>query len=168
MGSINMVGKYHFGVGVGAFMKLFAGVMAMFSFMASVSTFAKDFPFSGKWDSIGRDDDQGRPYSMFSISLNEDEVGKVHGAYCFITHCGNRIDCGSDQELNVSGRAERGKGIAIVNFYSFFGATGGVAKITVDDKRLMWDVIKRPEGGDYYSPLHIEMRKEASSDAILK
>ncbi|HKU25189.1 MAG TPA: hypothetical protein VJQ54_06930 [Candidatus Sulfotelmatobacter sp.] len=168
MGLINMVGKYHFGVGVGAFMKLFAGVMAQFSLMASVSTFAKDFPFSGKWDSIGRDDDHGRPYSTFSISLNEDEVGKVRGAYCLITHYGNRIDCGSDQELNVSGRAERGKGIAIVNFYSFFGATGGVAKITVDDKRLMWDVIKCPEGGDYYSPLHIEMRKEASSDAILK
>lgn len=106
----------------------------MFSLMASVSAFAKDFPFAGKWDSIGRDDDQGRPHSTFSIFLNEDEMGNVHGAYCFITHYGNRIDCGSDQELNVSGRAERGKGIAIVNFYSFFGATGGVTKITVDDK----------------------------------
>ncbi|WP_144023119.1 hypothetical protein [Burkholderia sp. AU15512] len=49
--------------------------------------------------------------------------------------------------------------MAAVNFYSFFGAVGGVAEMTINGDRLLWNVIKQPTGGDYYGPVRIEMRR---------
>ncbi|WP_198404824.1 hypothetical protein [Burkholderia ambifaria] len=103
---------------------------------------------------------QSKPYSMFTIKMDEDGMGNVRGRYCFITQNGNRIDCSPDEEFNIKGRISGDKNKAIVNFYSFFGASDGVAEMTVNSNRLQWRVIERPKGGDYYGPFRVELLKE--------
>jgi hypothetical protein len=142
------------------FFFLFAAISAL---IAPVLAFAKDLPFSGEWTSVENVAGQSKPYSIFTITLNEDEAGNVHGAYCFITQGGNRVDCSSGKELNINGRVEDNKIIAAVNFYSFFGATDGMAEITVSGDWLIWNVVKHPEGGNYYGPLLVRMRKDTSA-----
>lgn len=126
---------------------------------------AKEFPFSGEWSAIETVGGQSKPYSTFTVALKEDESGDVRGTYCFITQNGNRIDCSPDKEVNINGHVEREKNTATVNFYSFFGATGGVAKITLGDDWLIWDVVESPKGGGYYGPMHITMHQDTSAES---
>jgi hypothetical protein len=126
---------------------------------------AKELPFSGNWSAIETIDGQSKPCSTFTISLSEDGSENVRGTYCFITRNGNRIDCSPDNEVNINGHAEHGKNTATVNFNSFFGATGGMAKITLNDDWLIWDVAEPPKGGDYYGPMHIAMHKDTSAES---
>ncbi len=125
-----------------------------------VFSFASDQSFSGVW-SIREDvAGQRKLYSTFVIEINKDKVGNISGSYCFITRYGNRIDCSSDGEKNLSGRVEDGKNKARLSFYSFFGATDGVAEITVSGDQLLWNVVEQPKGGDYYGPLRVDLRRD--------
>lgn len=130
------------------------------SALVSISAFATDRNFSGRWVFTEVVVGQSKPYSTFTVTIDEDRMGNVRGRYCFITQNGNRIDCSPDNELNISGRISGGKNKAIVGFYSFFGASGGVAEITMINNRLLWNVIEKPRGGDYYGPIHAELRRE--------
>ncbi|HDR8868199.1 hypothetical protein [Burkholderia territorii] len=145
--------------------KLLLRLGGMFALVVvPLHTFAEDLPFTGKWTSTEIVEGQSRPYSTFTINLNEDGAGNIHGEYCFVTQNGNRIDCNPGNEFNISGKVENGKSVAVVSFYSFFGAMGGVAKITANDSWLIWDVITPPKGGDYYGPLRIKMHKDVSAE----
>ncbi|VWD12126.1 hypothetical protein BCO18175_04817 [Burkholderia contaminans] len=134
-----------------------------FAVLVSSSAFATDRIFSGRWLFKKIVVGQSKPYSTFTVTIDEDRVGNIRGKYCFITQNGNRIDCNPDNELNISGRISGGKNKAVVRFYSFFGASGGVAEITVINNRLLWKVVKQPEGGDYYGPIHAELRRDDRS-----
>lgn len=136
----------------------------IFSLAMPLLAIAKGLSFSGKWTSAETVEGQRKPYSTFTITLSEDRAGNIQGSYCFITQNGNRIDCSPDKELNISGQVERDEGVAVIKFFSFFGAVGGIAKITVGDGELIWDVVTLPKGGDYYGPLHVKMKKDASAE----
>ncbi len=128
--------------------------------LVSISAFAADRNFSGRWVFKEIVAGESKPYSTFTVTIDEDRAGNVRGRYCFITRNGNRIDCSPDNELNISGRISGDKNKAIVRFDSFFGALGGVAEITMTNNRLLWSVIEQPKGGDYYGPIHAELRRE--------
>ncbi|WP_175840318.1 hypothetical protein [Burkholderia contaminans] len=140
-------------------MKLLLELSVTVLLMMPLLVLGKESFFSGRWSSIEMIAGQHKPYSTFTITASENESGEIRGAYCFITWAGNRIDCGSDGDFNISGRVGNNKKMAAVNFYSFFGAVGGVAEMTIDGDRLLWKVIKQPTGGDYYGPVRIEMRR---------
>ena len=119
--------------------------------------------FNGKWEYVEYKSGTETPYSALDISLNEGEYGNIYGAYCFVTQYGNRIDCTPDGELNVNGHAMDSPRKASVTFDSFFGAKNGIAELSIDDDdSLTWDIIKRPQGGDYYGPNRIILKKIAS------
>jgi hypothetical protein len=75
--------------------------------------------FNGKWVYSEYIPGDKRPYSVFDISLSEGDDGNIHGAYCFVTQYGNRIDCSPDGELNMRGHAIGSSRKASVIFYSF-------------------------------------------------
>ncbi|WP_148669109.1 hypothetical protein [Burkholderia pyrrocinia] len=133
---------------------------AVLMILKSGLAFANDQSFSGSWSFKEVVTGQSKPYSTFVVKINEDGAGNISGSYCFITRNGNRIDCSPDGEHNISGRAEDRKNKALVNFYSFFGATGGVAEITLEGERLLWKVVKQPKGGGYYGPNRVEMHRD--------
>lgn len=128
--------------------------------LESISALATDRNLSGRWVFEEVVVGQSKPYSTFTVTIDEDRAENVRGRYCFITQNGNRIDCSPDNELNISGRISGDKDKAIVRFYSFFGASGGVAEITMINNRLLWSVIEQPKGGEYYGPIHAELRRE--------
>ncbi|NTX26554.1 hypothetical protein HT746_05280 [Burkholderia pyrrocinia] len=141
-------------------MKLLFLISVNFMMLMPVFSFASDQSFSGVWafrESVAR---EGKPYSTFVVRIDKEKAGNISGPYCFITRNGSRIDCGPDGERNVSGRIEYGKNKAHVDFYSFFGAMGGAAEIKVNGDRLLWNVVKQPEGGGYYGPIRVEMRRD--------
>ncbi|WP_152036647.1 hypothetical protein [Burkholderia pyrrocinia] len=141
------------------------GFAGIFILAIPLLVVAKELPFSGGWSSTEMIAGQRKLYSTFRIELAEDESGNIRGKYCFITQSGNRIDCAPDGELNISGRAGGDGNTVAVKFHSFFGAVGGLAKITTDGDWLIWDVIKTPEGGDYYGPLRAKMHKDSSVES---
>ena len=143
-------------------MKYLLWISVNYMMLMPVFAFANDQSFSGVWSS--REDVAGRskPYSTFVIRIGEDNAGNISGSYCFVTRNGGRIDCSPDGENNLNGRSGLVENKARVSFYSFFGAVGGVAEIVVSGDRLLWNVVKQPQGGDYYGPLRAEMHRETS------
>lgn len=116
--------------------------------------------FSGKWEYVDNIGESEKPYSVFDLILSEDEKGDIRGSYCFVTQSGSRIDCDPESELNVHGSIEDSTGKATVNFNSSFGAKDGVAELSINaDGTLVWDVVKQPQGGDYYGPIRVIFRK---------
>ncbi|MGV8919990.1 MAG: hypothetical protein ACOH2R_19645 [Pseudomonas sp.] len=107
--------------------------------------------FSGSWIAVqqGNSGDE-TPYSTFEVSLKIEDA-TVTGSYCYVTRYGAKIDCDLEEE-NISGIFDTKTGVAIVNFSSSFGATGGVATLTNQNDDLTWEVMQPPTGGDYYGP----------------
>ncbi len=124
--------------------------------------FANNQSFSGVWSFREGAAGQSKPYSTFVIRIGKNKAGNISGSYCFITRNGNRIDCSPGGQNNLSGRVEGNENKVRVNFYSFFGAVDGVTEIVVSGDRLLWNVVKQPQGGDYYGPLRAEMHRETS------
>jgi hypothetical protein len=119
--------------------------------------------FNGKWEYVEYKPGTGKPYSVFDISLSEGENGAVYGSYCFVTQFGNRDDCSADGELNINGHVLDSSRTASVTFYSFFGAKNGAAELSINtDNSLTWNIVKRPQGGDYYGPNRITLKKTSS------
>jgi hypothetical protein len=119
--------------------------------------------FNGKWEYVEYIPGSMKPYSVFDISLNEGENGKIYGAYCFVTQYGNRDDCSPDGELNVNGHAVDLTKKASVAFYSFFGVKNGIAELSInDDNSLTWTIIRQPQEGEYYGPNRIVLKKITS------
>jgi hypothetical protein len=108
--------------------------------------------FSGNWEYVERVDGSSKPYSTFEMKLNETSDGAVTGSYCFITQRGNRIDCDTGGAKNIAGHVEEDGRHATVNFYSFFGAKGGVANLSSNDDTLTWKVTGNPSGDFFYGP----------------
>lgn len=77
--------------------------------MMPLLVLGKESLFSGRWSSTEMIAGQRKPYSTFTITASENERGEIRGAYCFITRTGNRIDCGSDGDFNISGRIVNNK-----------------------------------------------------------
>jgi hypothetical protein len=98
--------------------------------------------------------------------LSEGDDGNIHGAYCFVTQYGNRIDCSPDGELNVHGHVIGSSRKASVIFYSFFGAKNGFAELSLaDDNSLTWNIVTHPQGDGYYGPNRIIFKKTVSQAA---
>jgi hypothetical protein len=134
-------------------------------FLLPGAAFSTPLPvFSGRWQDASQLAGSEKPYSTFDLILNEDDRGHIQGSYCFVTRFGNRIDCGSTREMNLSGNVTDSAKKAIVNFYSFFGAKNGVAELsTNDDGLIVWNVLKQPQGGNYYGPNHAILRRVVSN-----
>ncbi|WP_414450772.1 hypothetical protein AB4851_17015 [Burkholderia sp. 22PA0099] len=138
-------------------------VLLIFVTMAPVFSIADTTSLAGKWKSVDYLIDGGGDGPWFSMSFKR-KGRDITGAYCYIAQSGNRIDCDPGGDSNVGGRVSADRRSAIVDFYSFFGATGGRAEIKLDGEYLVWRVLKLPEGGDYYVPLNAKMFRDISSE----
>lgn len=114
--------------------------------------------FSGKWNRVADNKDTGTPYADFTIYLKINK-NVVEGQYCYITHNGSKIDCDNKKNPNIKGNLTKDNHLN-VKFSSFFGATGGVANIYRNGDQIVWKVIKKPVGGDFYGPMSSTLSKD--------
>jgi len=137
-------------------MKAIAGILLA----CSVNAAYAETPFSGEWQYVEHLGASQKPYSTFDLRLTERADGEIHGFYCFITQNGNRIDCDPEgKAINITGRIAPDGKSAVVQFYSFFGAKGGVAELATTDNILTWRVTKNPSGDFFYGPFKVELKK---------
>jgi hypothetical protein len=125
------------------------------------NSYAADNSFSGEWEYVEYVPGSAKPYSTFDIKLTQSRDGTIHGAYCFITQNGNRIDCDPDGVANnIIGHLTEDSRKAQVRFYSFFGAKGGEAELMRTDNNLIWNVKKNPVGDFFYGPYRVNLIKK--------
>ncbi|BBU27059.1 hypothetical protein BTHE68_07930 [Burkholderia sp. THE68] len=124
--------------------------------------------FAGKWESIEYVKDTEKPYSVLDFTLKQDGSGAIKGAYCFVSHFGDRIDCGEESEVNMTGHVSPDNlNKAVVHFYSFFGAANGVVELTKGPTgSIHWKLTARPEGGNFYGPENAEFNRAASAAVV--
>jgi hypothetical protein len=128
-------------------MKNFKRITFCYMFIAffySVNAFADSF--SGAWDW-----NVAPSTSTFSIKLKQ-QGGGLRGQYCAVAQNGNKIDCDDEENPNIEGNVDATGQSATVRFSSFFGAKSGKAQVTMRDGHLVWHVIRKPIGGEFYAP----------------
>lgn len=94
----------------------------------------------------------------FELEIVSIKGDSVLAQYCAIAYGGDRVDCEPEKEMNV-------KGIVLsdtifVDFYSFFGAKGGHAKLYFKEKKLVWKITTWPQNKDCFAPKEVIMDKE--------
>ena len=85
------------------------------------------------------------PYSIFSIQLKIDTNNKVEGELCSIVNYGNKIDCPIPFVSKLINNEIE------VHFDSTFGGKNGVAILRLQEKNLIWDLIRVPNGEYYFT-----------------
>lgn len=111
--------------------------------------------FVGNWiveSSFNKNDD------TFSLHLFKNKNGLLEGYYCAITKNGSKIDCTSDKEINIR-TIKNENNFVIVLFESFFGAKNGEAKITLENDKIHWEILKNPTG-EFYCPNNAYLVKQ--------
>jgi hypothetical protein len=114
--------------------------------------------FTGQWSGENVVNDQN------SSTLTLDIIQKgdvINGQYCYVTQNGNRIDCPDDDTINLHGKVKGSS--SIINFDSSFGAKNGKAKITIDDNKMKWEILIKPEGGRFYAPEKYDLTKKETA-----
>lgn len=114
--------------------------------------------FSGKWHGERSGRDNEKPESTMSLRLTE-KNGSITGEYCLIYNNGNRIDCTTDNENNISGYVV-GNNKVVINFYTWFGEKGGKAEVYLDGNKAIWKLLKRPTNSEHYIPESYEYVRE--------
>tara|TARA_B100000780_G_C21117937_1_gene452489 strand:+ start:233 stop:652 length:420 start_codon:yes stop_codon:yes gene_type:complete len=105
--------------------------------------------FKSKWVEI--DPVNG---SDFKIEL-EVKNDSIWGKYCAISNFGNRIDCSTEDELNIKGKINGNS--AEVTFYSFYGAKNGKALLLIKGNQLTWKITQWPTGNQVIAPEKAEL-----------
>jgi len=135
-------------------------VAALSGTLLHSTSWADNLKFTGNWEYIEHVGTSSNPYSTFEIKLDETSDGTVTGSYCFVTQSGNRIDCDASGAKNITGHIKNDGLHAEVDFYSFFGAKGGVADLTINDNSLTWIVTSDPTGDFFYGPYSVTLKKK--------
>lgn len=107
--------------------------------------------FAGQWHG------ENKELSMLDLSLSQKD-NILTGTYCYIAQAGNRIDCPSDNQINIHGIVRNGK--AEVVFSSSFGGKNGHAALEFNGKQMRWQLIKAPVHGNYYAPLNYVLTRQ--------
>lgn len=119
----------------------------VFGLMAFSQSIYATEAYKGQWS--GEEVVDGVTASTLTLDISQ--KGKVlQGQYCYVTQQGNRIDCPDKDTINLHGEVD-GKS-SIIYFDSSFGAKNGSARITLDDKKMEWDLLEEPKGGGFYAP----------------
>lgn len=117
--------------------------------------------FVGDWivesSSDKRDD-------TFSLHLFKNKNGLLEGYYCTVTRNGSKIDCSSDQNINIR-TIKNENNFTIVSFESFFGAKNGEAKISLVNNKIHWEVLKKPIG-EFYCPNSAYLVKKNDNELV--
>lgn len=124
--------------------------------------------FTGKWESTEHVDGIEKPRSVLNLSLEQAVGGSIKGKYCFVTHFGDRIDCGEDSDMNMIGHVEASNSSkATLRFDSFFGGRNGVVELTSGQNGSMyWKVIVSPKGGEPFGPAYAVFNRVGGSNSL--
>ena len=114
--------------------------------------------FSGDWEVTVQGKDPETPYSTFELHLTQ-KGPELRGSYCYVTRYGDKIDCDPNGPDNLKGVVDMQANTATVTFNSFFGAEGGVAKVSLKDDKINWRVTTPPKGGEYFGPLSSTLQR---------
>ncbi|SJZ40563.1 hypothetical protein [Pantoea eucalypti] len=129
--------------------------IAVLSLISSLSLFASD-DFTGQWSGQQKNDN-GSLYSTLTLKLKQNN-NNVTGSYCYVTRGGNKIDCPESNGSNLKGTANGKK--ALIEFDSSFGGAKGKANLEIKDNKILWNLIKDPENGEFYAPEAYSLDKE--------
>ncbi|RQM36338.1 hypothetical protein [Erwinia psidii] len=138
-------------------------LMLVLSGLYSASSLASDF--TGQWTGEKITEGDKDKVSM-TIWLNESE-DEVTGRYCLIYQNGSRTDCSGNDESNIHGRI-KSKGIADINFDSWFGGKNGEALLTGKGNQLSWRLIAKPQGNESYIPAFFVLHKKKDNVSDVK
>lgn len=111
--------------------------------------------FVGEWE---MESNSKNGSDTFSINFSKSSKGILEGYYCAVARNGGKIDCTTDKEINITEVKKEDEGY-LVSFKSFFGAKDGVAKISIKNDKVFWQVIKKPIG-EFYCPLEAYLTKK--------
>jgi len=110
--------------------------------------------FSGNWK-WERNSDKGE----FTISFSQ-KGDTVIGNYCAIAQAGERIDCFDKGEYSFRFLISGSNSTRIeFKFKTAYSNTYGKAKITLENNKLLWEIIEKPKG-EFYAPLKAVLLKE--------
>lgn len=117
-------------------------------------------PVLGHWIEEAEQDPQEHPSAanlpmhVFSLDIKAADK-QISGSYCYVSNYGNKIDCNNA----FSGQKTSSNSYKI-NFNSSFGGTHGLAELRItDDERLLWQVLRFPQHGDYSIPKHAVLHR---------
>lgn len=97
---------------------------------------------------------QNIPMHVFTVNI-ETADKHISGSYCYVSNYGNKIDCNNP----FSGQRTSTNSYKI-NFDSSFGGVHGLAELRItDDSRLLWQVLRFPQSGDYAIPKHAVLHR---------
>ncbi|MEB7539554.1 hypothetical protein NGC37_14700 [Pantoea anthophila] len=142
-------------------MNKFRFSLAVLLSVSSLPLLASD-DFTGQWSGQEKNDN-GSLYSTLTLKLKQDN-NNITGSYCYVTRSGNKIDCPEDNVSNLKGTANDKK--ALIEFNSSFGGVKGKANLEIKDDKVLWNLIKDPENGEFYAPKTYALEKEVSQENL--
>lgn len=125
--------------------------------ISSLPLFASD-DFTGQWSGQEKNDN-GSLYSTLTLKLKQDN-NNIKGSYCYVTRCGNKIDCPEGDGSNLKGTTNGKK--AFIEFDSSFGGVKAKENLELKDNKVLWKLIKDPGNGEFYAPKTYALDKEVN------
>lgn len=102
------------------------------------------------------------PMHVFTVEIDTADK-HISGNYCYVSNYGNKIDCN-----NPFNGQKTSSNHYKINFNSSFGGMHGLAELRVtDDDRLLWQVLRFPQHGDYSIPKHAVLHRSQAVEKYL-
>ncbi|MEP7127907.1 MAG: hypothetical protein ABI729_03525 [Chitinophagales bacterium] len=108
--------------------------------------------FTGKWQA----DSNSNNY-QFSIEFFCNNKA-LQGQHCYISKDGKKIDCFQDTEMSIKLEKVISKSEIMITVKSAFCTDTAVVNLKMEDGKLIWDLIKTPQG-EHYFPKRINLVK---------
>lgn len=140
-------------------MKMNISILVFLSGFIGFSAAAESF--NGIWAGEKKTD-AGAALSSLTLKMSQDGQ-KIKGSYCYVSQGGTRIDCPDAGIENLHGTIEGSS--AIVSFDSSHEGKPGKARLALNDDKMSWSLIEKPQSAEAHTPLNYSLDK-VSEDGV--